>query len=179
LLFLFVHAILETPMQFTTVWLKEQAEMSQVVIGLYKALEMAVSIVSLIILDRWLARSDHRRILAFAALGLFVLYPIWLFVPGIWPRFLLAIPISFMFTVTWPIGKAQSLAAVPGRGGTISAVQSLTSIVPLPLLFGLLAESISLTPAMFWVTVGGALTLFIITWFLPGNQAGEVRTPTS
>ncbi len=170
LLFLFIHAILESPMVFTTVWLREQVGMSQSVIGLYRALEMAVSIVSLIALDRWLTRSSHRRILSTAGLGLLVLYPAWIFVPGIWPRFLLSVPISFLFTIYWPIGKSQSLASIPGRGGTISAVQSLMAIIPLPLFFGLLAESISLTPAMLWVTLGGTLILLAIVWLLPDNS---------
>jgi MFS family permease len=164
LAFLFVLAVLEAPMQFTTIWLREQAGMSQALIGLYRALEMAISLVSLLYLDRWLSRRSYRHVLLVASLSLLILYPTWLWAPGIWPRFILSIPISFLFTVYWPIGKAQSLAAVPGRGGTMTAVQSLLGLVPLSLLFGLLAELLDLSTAMLWVYVGATLMMVLLAW---------------
>ncbi len=173
LLFLFVLAVLESPLRFTSVWLREQVGMSQALIGIYRVVEMAVGIVSLVFLDRWLARTGHRRILLWASFGLLVLYPLWLLTPGIWQRFVLSLPISFLFTVYWPIGKAQSLASVPGRGGTVTAVQSLLGLVPLPLFFGFLAESISLTSAMFWVLTGGTVVMIIIVLRMPHGRAGE------
>ncbi len=173
LAFLFILAVIEAPMQFTTIWLREQVGMSQALIGLYRALEMAVGLASLLFLDRWLGRRSYRRILLVASVALFFLYPAWLWLPGIWPRFILSIPISFLFTVYWPIGKAQSLAAVPGRGGTITAVQSLLGLVPLPLLFGLLAESFDLSRAMLWVYGGATLTMILLVARMPaGDKSG-------
>ncbi|HUS94404.1 MAG TPA: methyltransferase domain-containing protein [Patescibacteria group bacterium] len=148
--------------------------MSQALIGIYRVVEMAVGIVNLVFLDRWLVRTGYRRILLWASLGLLVLYPIWLLTPGIWQRLVLSLPISFLFTVYWPIGKAQSLASVPGRGGTITAVQSLIGLVPLPLFFGFLADLISLTSAMFWTFTGGTV-LMIITVLLFGGQRRSRR----
>jgi len=128
----------------------------------------------LLYLDRWLSRRSYRHILLVTSLALLVLYPIWLRLPGIWPRFILSIPISFLFTVYWPIGKAQSLAAVPGRGGTITAVQSLLGFVPLTLLFGLLAESFDLSSAMLWIYMGGALLMILLAWRMPsGVETGR------
>ncbi|MFN2221324.1 MAG: MFS transporter [Chloroflexota bacterium] len=167
LAFLFVLAILESPIQFTAIWLREQVGMSQALIGLYRTLEMAVGLVSLLYLDRWLSRRTYRRVLLIASVMLLFLYPAWLWLPGIWPRFILAIPISFLFAVFWPIGKAQSLAAVPGRGGTITAFQSLLGLVPLPLFFGLLAESIDLSRAMLWVYAGAILMMILLAWRMP------------
>lgn len=173
LAFLFVLAILESPMQFTAIWLREQVGMSQALIGLYRALEMAVGLLSLLYLDRWLSRRSYRHVLLAASAALLLLYPAWLWLPGIWPRFILSIPISFLFTVYWPIGKAQSLAAVPGRGGTITAVQSVLGLVPLPLFFGLLAESFDLSRAMLWVYAGAILTMILLAWRMPsGTNSG-------
>jgi FSR family fosmidomycin resistance protein-like MFS transporter len=173
LLFLFVLAVLESPMQFTTIWLREQVGMSQALIGLYQALQMAVGIISLLYLDRWLSKRSYRHILLVTSLALLVLYPIWLWLPGIWPRFVLSIPISFLFTVYWPIGKAQSLVAVPGRGGTITAIQSLLGFIPLTLLFGLLAESFDLTSAMLWIYFGGALLMVLLAWQMPSSAQND------
>ena len=171
LAFMFVFAAAEAPFMFTTIWLREEVGMSQALIGLYKALEMAVAIISLIYLDRWLARTSFRRILLIACFGVLIMYPIWLFSPGVPLRFALSIPIGFLFTVFWPIGRAQSLRSVPGLGGTVTAVQSLIALVPLPLLFGLLAESTSLTSAMLWVTVVSLLVMAAICWLLPTGGA--------
>ena len=167
LLFLFVFSVAEAPFPFTTIWLREEAGMSQALIGIFVAVEMGVSVISLVYLDRWLARSGYRRILLTACLGILIIYPAWLLLPGIWTRFILAIPLNFLFTVFWPIGKGQSLASVPGRGGTVTAVHSLMGLVPIPLLFGLLAESITLTTAMLWVRAGAILVMMLIAWRLP------------
>lgn len=167
LLFLFVHEVSEAPVQFTTIWLREQVGMSQALIGIYVALEMAVGIISLLYLDRWLARTSQRRIIRLAALGVMVLYPAWLFLPGIGTRFALALPLYFLTAVFWPIGKSQSLASIPGKGGAVSAIHSLTALVPVALFFGLLAEAITLTGAMLVVQVGSMLGILILAWWMP------------
>ena len=174
LLFLFVFGIAEAPYTFTTIWLREEVGMSQALIGVYMALQMGVGMVSLVFLDRWLARSSVRRILIIACIGVLILFPIWLFIPGIPSRIALSLPLNFLFTVFWPIGKAQSLGSVPGLGGTTTAVHSLLSLVPLPLMFGLLAESTSLTSAMFWVTMVSVALMILVVWLLPiGRQRPE------
>lgn len=170
LLYLFVLDIAEAPLQFNTIWLRENVGMSQALIGLYIAMEMAVSLISLIVLDRWLSRSGYRRILLVASSALLVLYPAWLLLPGIWTRFVLAIPLNLLFTAFWPIGKAQSLASVPGRGGTVTAVTSLLGLVPIPLLFGILAEVTTLPSAMLWVSLGALAMLFALGLRLPDSQ---------
>jgi MFS family permease len=170
LLFLFVHEFAETPYQFTSIWLREQAGMSQALVGLYIVVELAVGIVSLLYLDRWLARSSQRQIIRTACLGVLILYPAWLFLPGILTRFVLALPLNFLLTVFWPIGKSQSLASVPGNAGAVSAIHSMVALVPLSLFFGLLAEAITLTGAMFLVQVGAMLGLLALAGWLPIEQ---------
>lgn len=162
LLFLFCYELLEAPFYFTTVWLNEEVGMSQALIGVYKSVEMAVSITALFFLDRWLSGRHYRRILQIAGLGLLFTIPLWLLVPGVWARFALMVPMSFFFSVFWPVGKAQSLAAVPGKAGTVTAMHSLMGLVPLPLLFGLLAETVGLTTAMVWVGTGAAALLLAV-----------------
>jgi MFS family permease len=176
LLFLFLLAVAEAPVTFTTIWLREEVGVSQALIGLYKALEMAVSIVSLIYLDRWLSKSSFRRVLLIAGIGVLILYPIWLFIPGVLTRFVLSVPLGFLFTVFWPIGKAQSLGSAPGLGGTVTAVHSLLALVPVPLLFGLLAESKSLTSAMLWVTMISVVAMIMVSWLMSssGNRTDNI-----
>lgn len=162
LAFLFALNILEAPLAFKTVWLHEQAGLSQALVGLYRAMEMAVSLVSLLFLDRWLAYRKPSAILQTANVGLLLLYPLWLYLPGVWTRFLLAIPLNFLFTVYWPIGRAQVLASVPGRGGTVSAVHSLFGVLPFPFLFGLAAGSVGLTAVTLWTSLAALMVLTVI-----------------
>lgn len=167
MVFLLIFDVLEAPLLFKTVWLREQVGMSQALIGVYRTLELVISLGTLLYLDRWLARSNPRRILQTASAGLLILYPLWLLVPSVWTRFVLAAPLNVLMTVYWPIGRAQSLASAPGRGGTVSALVSLAQVVPLALLFGLLAEAITLTAAMLWVSVGALLLLLVMAARLP------------
>jgi MFS family permease len=167
LLFLFLFDIFEASAIFQTIWLYEDVGMSQALIGFYKAIELGVGVVSLLVLDRWLDRAGFRRVLLLASAGLLLLVPAWLLLPGIWSRFLIAIPLNFLAAVFWPIGRGQSLASVPGKAGTITAVSSLFGAIPLPLLFGLLAEAITLTAAMLWVSLGALLLLLLLVLMAP------------
>lgn len=163
LLFLFLFELLETPFIFKTVWLNEHVGLSQALVGVYRAFEMAINLVSLLILDRWLARQNAKRILQLANVALLLLIPLWLIIPGIWTRFLLALPLNFFFAVYWPIGRAQSLSSAPGRAGAVTAVNALFGLVPFSLLFGLLAEWMTLTGATLLVSLGALLLLILLT----------------
>lgn len=172
LLFLFLFEILETPFIFKTVWLNEHVGMSQSLVGVYRAFELAIDLVSLVILDRWLTRHNARHILQLANAGLLLLIPLWLFTPGgIWTRFILALPLNFFFAVYWPIGRAQALASAPGLAGAVTAVSALFGLVPSSLLFGLLAERMTLTSAMLCVSVAALLLLVLLTRSLSTTPA--------
>jgi hypothetical protein len=54
LAFLLLHDLYEAPLLLRTIWLSEQVGLGQAEIGLYRALEMAVSLGALLWLDRWL-----------------------------------------------------------------------------------------------------------------------------
>jgi hypothetical protein len=45
-------------------------------------------------------------------------------------------------------------------------VSSVLGLIPLPLLFGLLAEVVTLTGAMFWTGMSGFLVLGGVVWVL-------------
>lgn len=175
LLFLFVLDLLEAPTTFRAVWLNETAGMNQALIGLYTALEMAVHLVSLALLDRWLAGGGTRRVrrvLQGATVALLVLIPLWLYLPGVWSRFLLALPLNFFFAMYWPIGRAQSLASAPGHAGAVTAASALFGLAPLSLMFGMLAQWATLTRATLWVSLAA---LVLMALLLPGLQAVRQR----
>lgn len=174
LLFLLALDLLEAPHAFTTVWLHEQVGMSQALVGVYRALEMAVMMVSLIVLDHWLQRWSPRAILRVAIAGLLVVVPLWLLAPGVGARFLLALPMNFLYAVFWPIGRAQSLTSVPGRAGTVTALTALFGLIPFPLLVGLLAEAVTLTTTILVVELGALLLFALLVARMPADAtAGQ------
>lgn len=164
LLFLFCFRLLETPFVLKTIWLAQEVGMSQALIGLYIAAEMAVGMAGLLALDRWRQVADTRRVLGVVTLAVGLAFPAWLLTPGVWPRFGLMLPLAFFFPMYWPIAKASSLASVPGRAGVMTAASALFKWVPLPLLFGLLAEAIGLTAAMLALFVPALAVLAGLVW---------------
>ncbi|MEM7531038.1 MAG: MFS transporter [Chloroflexota bacterium] len=161
---LFVFGVLETPMILKTVWLAQEVGMSQVLIGLYVTAEMGVGIVSLVVLDQWRQRVSVQRVLQIVTLSVALLYPLWLLTPGIWPRIVLMIPLTFAFTMFWPILKASSLASVPGKAGSVTALTSLFGLIPLPLLFGLLADGVGMTMAMLGVHLMATIIIGLLVF---------------
>ncbi|MCB0072740.1 MAG: MFS transporter, partial [Caldilineaceae bacterium] len=125
LLFLFLFGILETPFVLKTIWLATVVGMTQQQIGVYVALEMLAGIAGLVVLDRWRRRAAASAILRIVIAGVALLFPAWLLIPGVIPRFLLMAPLSFLLAMLWPIAKAGALASVPGRAGAVQAISSL------------------------------------------------------
>jgi hypothetical protein len=144
--------------------------MSQALVGIYTAGIMVASLGSLAFLERWLKRGGGKRLLQMASLALIALFPAWLFLPGVATRFGLGMVMAFVFGLYWPVAQGQTLASVPGRGGTITAVMSLYGLIPLGLLFGLLAEAIGLTAAMFWVFIPALLVVLAVVSWMPERR---------
>lgn len=162
LLLLLLFKVMELPFILKTVWLAQVVGMNQALIGIYVVGEMAVGIVSLVVLDQWRRRSSVERILRLITPLVALIHPLWLWTPGIWPRFLLMVPLTFFLAMFWPLLKGSSLASVPGRAGSVSAINSLFGWLPLALLFGLLADSAGMTTAMFVVHLGASLLIGMI-----------------
>ena len=163
LLLLFLFDLMELPLILKTVWLAQVVGMSQTLIGIYVAVEMGVGIVSLLFLDFWRQQASAMRVLRIVTPVVALLFPLWLLTPGLWARFALMIPLNFFFAMFWPILKANSLASLPGKAGAVTAVRSLFGLIPLALLFGLLADQVGMTVAMLGVN---SVAVLILWWML-------------
>lgn len=177
LAFLLAFDLVEAPLFLKTIWLAERVGLSQGEVAVYRVLEMAIALVSLLWLDRWLVRATPRRVLAISIASLIVLFPAWLLIPGIWSRVLLAFPLNFFQAMIWPIAKSESLSSVPGRPGTVTAVNSLFGLAPLALGVGALAEVWSLTAAMLVVISVGLVLMALVLWHVPAPADGGPDEP--
>ncbi len=78
-------------------------------------------------------------------------------------KFLLLIPMQFFFTFFWPLARGSALATLPSKAGAVTAIYSLFGLLPIPLLFGWLSDSIGLTPAMF---VTHLVAIILLGWLV-------------
>lgn len=166
LLFLFFFEMTESAQVLVPVWLQDEAGFDQGLIGIYTAVSFGVGILSLLLLDRLLTRYRKTTLLRLACLGVLLFYPAWVLLPGVAARFLLALPLSFLGAFFWPIAKGEALASVPGRAGAVTAVHALIGLVPVPFLYGLLADRRGLTPVLLWLPLLGFAVMLLLTWFL-------------
>jgi hypothetical protein len=141
--------------------------MSQGLVAAYAVGEQLVALVTLAALDGWLGRRDSRHVLISACAGTLVLFPAWLAAPGIAGRVLLGVPLTACTTMLWPIAKARSLVSLPRQAGAVSAVANVFGVVPLVLIFGVLAQGIGLTAAMLVFGVPAAAILVVLSWWSP------------
>jgi hypothetical protein len=154
--------VLEAPHALKYVWLHENVGLDQGAVAAYAVGENVVGLISLMLLDRWLARFGSRRVVIGVSVGLLLLFPAWVVAPGIAPRVALGIPLAFLHALLWPISRTRALVSVPGRAGAVSAVNNLLSVLPFAIGFGALAEWIGLTSAMLVAAVAGG-TLLVLT----------------
>lgn len=152
---LLLHELLDLPDLFEPVWLSGVVGVSQSLIAVHTTVGLAATIVSLVVLDRWLERADAAHVLTRCCLASLVVYPAWLFVPGYAAKLILVVPRNAVLAPLWPILRSRALASVPGRAGTVSAITSLMGLVPLAAAFGWSAERMGLTMTMAAVTLTG------------------------
>ena len=174
--FLLLHEISELPFSLQNLWLADEVGMSQFLISIYRGIALAMNLIGLFYLDRWLQQRSRRHILLLSTLLVLLLLPLWLFWPGIWPRFLLGIPLSFYLAMFWPIMKAQSLASAPGLAGTVGALNALFGLLPLRLFYGILADNIGLTAATLYVQLPAFLLILLLAWWLPAGSSTDQVT---
>jgi len=169
LLLLFGQDVLDAPLPLRSVWLVDDAGMSQALVGVYVAVELGASLVAIAYLDRWLQHASPRSILVTAVIALFVLYPAWFWVPGVWAKFAIGLPLGFFGGVLWPVAQAELLSSLPGRAGALTALRSTLNFVPLTLLVGFLAEWQGLGVSMVSVHVAGLAVMAVVLARLPGG----------
>lgn len=151
--------VLDVPEAFEPVWLSDIVGASQPLVAVHVAAGTDSGLVALVVLDRWLADHDATPVLMASCVAILVLYPTWLLVPGFVAKLVLVVLRDAAQAPLWPVLHARALAAVPGKGGTVSALTALLSVLPLHAGFGWLAERAGLTSAMLWVHLAAVLGL--------------------
>ncbi|WP_052666863.1 MFS transporter [Nitriliruptor alkaliphilus] len=154
---------------FEPVWLADVVGASQSRVAVHVAVGTAASLAALVGLDRWLEFHDGRPVLVIACLGSMVLFPAWLWVPGFGAKLALVVVREAATAPLWPIVHARALAAVPGRGGAVTAVTAALGLLPLHAGFGWLAGRIGLTSSMLWLQLAVTATVLSLVRRAPSD----------
>lgn len=153
--------LFETAALFKYVFLVEHVGLSQAQAALYGAAEQVVGLAALGWLDRHLERHGSARVLPWAAAATLFLFPAWVLAPGLAVRIVIGVPLAFAWTMFWPIAKARSLTSIPTRAGAVNAVTTLFALLPLPIVFGAVAEIVGLPTAMAITGILGSVALLV------------------
>lgn len=170
LAFMLASNPMEAAWLFLPVWLAATIGASQQAIALFVAAGLVVDLVALTLLDRWLQRLDAITILRRCLLGLLVLVPAWLWVPGMTAKVVLLIPVTGLIAPLWPLSQARALASVPGAAGTITGITAVFWLLPTALAVGWIGEHLGLTTALL-VALGASLTGMLLA--LHGLRASD------
>lgn len=173
LLALVLHELLDLPELFEPVWLREVVGLSQGLVAVHVALGMVATLLGLLLVDRWLARGLAGPVLRASLLGTVLVYPLWLLLPGTATRLLLVVPRNLVMAPLWPILRARALGARPGAAGTVSALSSLTGLLPLVAVLGAAANRWGLTAVLLSVTLAAVVAL---AWVVRGTSGPGARS---
>lgn len=163
--------VLDSPEVFEPVWLGAVVGASQTLVAVHVATGLTAGLVALVLLDRWLAEHDARPVLLAGCVASLILYPAWLLAPGFTAKLALVVLRDAAMAPVWPILHARALAAVPGRGGAVTAVTALVGLLPLHAAFGWLAERVGLTASMMAVHVTATAGLLALVCCGPLRRA--------
>ena len=100
--------------------------------------------------------------LRYSVLAELVLFVAFLVVPGVWPKFVIVSLLGFWNAGWYSILQAQMYKEMPGKSGTVMAVNDVSSLVSglVPLVVGLAARSWGLGAAM-WLFLAGPVALLV------------------
>lgn len=115
-----------------------------------------------------LEKFDGRRVVRLSALVVGVLYVTFLLAPWVAAQVILVLLLKLLTLGWYSVLQGEVYAAVPGKSGTVMALNSLGGLVGgvFPWLIGIVAGQIGLRPAM-WLLLLGPLSL--LAW-LPRSE---------
>lgn len=102
-----------------------------------------------------------------------ILFPAFLLVPGWWAKLVLVGALGLLNSGWYAILRAQLYSAMPGRSGSVIAVDNIFGWIGalLPLGLGLAADHFGLGPTM-WLLLAGPIALLV---GLPYNRARQAN----
>jgi FSR family fosmidomycin resistance protein-like MFS transporter len=135
---------------------------------------MLAGLVSNIVLIPALERIPGRRLVRLSAGISGMLYAAWLLAPWLWAKIGLIIVIKLVTMGWYEVLQGEAFATIPGRSGTVMAVNSLFGLLASGITFfiGWVAAKAGL-PAAMWLLLAGPLVLVL---FVPRVQPAQNKS---
>jgi FSR family fosmidomycin resistance protein-like MFS transporter len=129
---------------------------------------MLAGLVSNIALIPMLERVRGRNLVRISAGTAGILYAAWLLLPWLWAKIGLIILVKLVTMGWYEVLQGEAFASVPGRSGTVMAINSVIGVVGggISFLVGWVAAQAGL-PAAMWILVAGPIFLIL---FVPKPQ---------
>jgi FSR family fosmidomycin resistance protein-like MFS transporter len=129
---------------------------------------MLAGLVSNVMLIPLLERFSGRKLVRISAGTAGILYAAWLVVPWLWAKIGLIILIKLVTLGWYEVLQGEAFAAVPGRSGTVMAINSIVGMLGggISFLIGWVAAQAGL-PAALWLLLIGPVSLVL---FVPKSK---------
>lgn len=146
------------PLYFTDVLGTTPAHASLLLTGI-----MVASLTADLVVIPLLEKIPGLRLVRFSALACIGVFATALLTPWIWVKVILFILVRFTTLGWYPVLLGEAYAAIPGRSGTVMAVNSLTGVISAGIAWfiGWLAEQAGLGNAM-WLLLLGPISLALL-----------------
>jgi len=130
---------------------------------------MLAGLISNIVLIPILERFPGRNVVRLSAGLTGILYAFWLLAPWLWAKISLIIVIKLVTLGWYEVLQGEAFAAVPGRSGTVMAINSVIGALAggISFIIGLVAARAGL-PAAMWILLAGPVCLVL---FVPRLKA--------
>ena len=149
-------------LSYLALYFVDVARASETQAALGVALWTGVGLLGDLLLIPMLERVRGLSYLRYSALVEFILFVAFLLVPGLLPKVVIAALLGFGNAGWYSILQAQMYREMPGKSGTVMAVNDLSSLASglVPLGIGLAARSWGLGAAM-WLYLAGPVALLV------------------
>ena len=162
------------PLYFTDVMSTSPAQAS-----LLLTMIMFVSLAADLVVIPLLDRVPGLRLVRASAFVCVAVYAVALLAPWLWLKMILFALVSFTTLGWYPVLQGEAYAAIPGRSGTVMAVNSLAGVVSAGLAWfiGWLAEQVGLGSAMWFLLLGPISLAVLIRPSRPRDPMGDANAP--
>ncbi len=149
-------------LSYLALYFVDVARASEAQAALGVALWTGVGLLGDLLLIPLLERVKGLSYLRYSALVELALFVAFLLVPGLIPKLIIVALLGFGNAGWYSILQAQMYEEMPGKSGTVMAVNDVSSLVSglIPLVIGLAARTWGLGPAM-WLYLAGPIALLV------------------
>ena len=161
ILLIFMDLTLDKLLSYMALYFVDVVGVGEVEASLAVAVFVVVGLVGDLLAIPLLERVRGLTYLRISAAVMLLLFPVFLLVPGFWPKVILAGCIGLCNSGWYSVLQGQLYSAMPGRSGTVSALTTLVGVMDsaLPLIIGGVAQVYGLGSAVWLLWLGPIVIL--------------------